>query len=74
MLVVAISEQFAGLIQVMAAARGFCAVKTGEGGTLPSRSSGNHWNLVWGHIYKFRRNCTFSYWFRQRYLPVSPLF
>jgi hypothetical protein len=68
------SDQFAGLIQVMAAAIDFCAVKTGQGVTLPSRRSGNHWNLVWGHIQKFRRICTFCYWFRQRYLPVSPLF
>jgi hypothetical protein len=40
------SDQFAGLIQGTVAAFGFCAFKTGQGGTLPSRRSGNHWNLV----------------------------
>jgi len=40
------SDQFADLIQVMAAAFGFCAFNTGVGGILPSRRSGNHWNLV----------------------------
>ncbi|NRD88188.1 hypothetical protein C8024_00050 [Sphingopyxis sp. BSNA05] len=34
------SDQFADLIQVLAAAFGFCAFNTGVGGILPSRRSG----------------------------------